>query len=235
VVWWDPAILNLGVKPRFGLRQERLLSKDVDPARLEADLARVRAWEVERERLTAAAAVPSIRVERATDAPGVPENAQSVAFLELPAAPGRPIGPRYGTLVHEILAVVPLDAGNEDLTALAHAERRMLGATDEEVASAIQTVRSALAHPLLRRAHAAEARGSLRREVPIALQPSDGIVIEGVVDLAFEDRGEWVVIDFKTDHDLERGRERYETQLLWYAAAINAATHLPSRAILLHV
>jgi ATP-dependent helicase/nuclease subunit A len=60
-------------------------------------------------------------------------------------------------------------------------------------------------------------------------------MIEGIIDLAFEEEGVWVVVDFKTDHDLERGRERYENQLAWYAAAVNAATALPSRAILLHV
>jgi ATP-dependent helicase/nuclease subunit A len=60
-------------------------------------------------------------------------------------------------------------------------------------------------------------------------------VARGIIDLAFEEDGAWVVIDFKTDHDLERGRERYENQLAWYAAAVSAATALPSRAILLHV
>lgn len=48
------------------------------------------------------------------------------------------------------------------------------------------------------------------------MQPTDGIAIDGIVDLVFD--GTWLVIDFKTDHDLERGRHRYENQVAWYAA-----------------
>jgi len=235
VVWWDPSTLTLGVRPRFGLRQERLLSKDVAPAVLEADINRARSWETAREALNAQASTPTIRVERATDVSGVPEDVPPVTTIELPPIPGRPIGPRFGTLVHSILATVPLDAADDALTRIATAEGRMLGATDDVVAYAIETVRSALAHPLLKRAHAAAARGVLRREVPVAVQPTPGVVIEGIIDLAFEEDGAWVVVDFKTDHDLERGLQRYENQLAWYTAAVHAATALPSRGILLHV
>ena len=235
VVWWDPSTLMLGVRPRFGLRQERLLSKDVDPAVLASDIDLARTWETGREDLNAHASTPTILVERATDASGVPDDVPPVTYVELPAIPGRPIGPRFGTLVHSILATVAPDAGHDALTRIAETDGRVLGATEEEVAAAIETVRSALSHPLLKRAHAAAARGVLRREVPIAVHPTVGVVIEGIIDLAFEEEGSWVVVDFKTDHDLERGRERYENQLAWYAAAVNAATQLPSRAILLHV
>ena len=31
----------------------------------------------------------------------------------MPGAEGRPSGPRFGTLVHAVLAIVPLDAGEE--------------------------------------------------------------------------------------------------------------------------
>ena len=180
-------------------------------------------------------------------------------------------------------------AGSDVLERIAAAEGRMLAASEEEVESAIETVHTALAHPLLKRALAASSRplaapeervggrggekartgrstarlhavqtvhgdrlhevraaparphsclhrrGELRREVPVAVQPTPGVVIEGIVDLAFEEEGVWVVVDFETDHDLERGRERYENQLAWYAAAVTAATAQPSRAILLHV
>jgi ATP-dependent exoDNAse (exonuclease V) beta subunit len=223
------------VRPRFGLRQERLLSKDVDASVLAADIELARTWENSRAELTARASKPSVRVERATDASGVPEDAPPVTFIALPPIPGRPIGPRFGTLVHGVLASVPLDAGPDVLGRIAAAEGRILGASEEEVASAIETVLAALAHPLLKRALAASARGTLRREVPVAIQPTPGVVIEGIVDLAFEEKDEWVVVDFKTDHDLERGRERYENQLAWYATAVSAATQQRSRAVLLLV
>jgi ATP-dependent helicase/nuclease subunit A len=235
VVWWDPKALTLGVRPRFGLRQERLLSKDVAPDVLEADIAIVRAWEASREELNERASAPTIHIERATDTSGVPDDVPGVTTVELPAIPGRPIGPRFGTLVHTILATVPLDGGEDVIQRIAEAEGRIFGAGEDEVTFAIETVRAALAHPLLARAHAAGRRGQLRREVPVAMQPTSGMVIEGIVDLAFEEDGTWVVVDFKTDHDLERGLERYENQLGWYAAAVQAATGLPSRPILLHV
>jgi ATP-dependent helicase/nuclease subunit A len=235
VVWWDPSTLRLGARPRFGLRQERLLSRDVAPSVLDADIDLARTWEAAREDLNMRASTPTIRIERATDASGVPDDVGRVTLVELPAIPGRPIGPRFGTLVHSILATVPLDAGANVVTRIAEADGRMLGATDEEVAAAIESVQSALAHPLLRRAHAASLRGVLRREVPVALQPTPGVVIEGIIDLAFEEDDLWIVIDFKTDHELERGRERYENQLGWYAAAVTAATAKPSFPILLHV
>lgn len=235
VVWWDPATLMLNVRPRFGLRQERLLSKDVDPDVLASDIALARTWETARTDLNRRASTPTIYLERATDASGIPNDGTPVTYIELPPIPGRPIGPRFGTLVHSIIATVPLNADDDVLARIAKVDGRVLGATKEEVIAAIETVRSALAHPLLARAHAAATRGGLRREVPVAVQPAAGIVIEGIVDLAFEEDASWVVIDLKTDHDLERGRERYETQLAWYAVAVAAATKLPTRPILLHV
>ena len=39
---------------------------------------------------------------------------------------------------------------------------------------------------------------TLRREVPVA-SPTDGAIVEGVVDAAFETEAGWVVVDFKTD------------------------------------
>jgi ATP-dependent helicase/nuclease subunit A len=235
VVWWDPAALALGVRPRFGLRQERLLSKDVPADVLAADIAIARSWEAAREDLNQRASRPTIRVERATDASGAPEDASPVTALELPPIPGRPIGPRFGTLVHSILATVPLDAAADLVKRIAEADGRMLGASGDDVSFAIETVQAALAHPLLVRAHAAAKRGQLRREVPVAMQPTAGVVIEGIIDLAFEEDGVWIVVDFKTDHDLERGRERYENQLGWYAAGIRSATGRETRPILLHV
>jgi ATP-dependent exoDNAse (exonuclease V) beta subunit len=235
VVWWDPSTLSLGVRPRFGLRQERLLSKDVDTNTLASDVERFRRWESERAARLSRAAAPSIQVQRATDAGGIPDEPTPVLFVELPEIPNRPIGPRFGTLVHNILATIPLDSANDLVQIASEAEGRIVAASEEEVRAATETVIAALQHPLLRRAHIAEKRGALRREVPVALSPQSGMVIEGIVDLAFEEQDEWIVIDFKTDHDLERGRERYENQLAWYSAAVREATNRPNHAILFHV
>jgi len=59
--------------------------------------------------------------------------------------------------------------------------------------------------------------------------------VEGVIDLVFRDGDEWVVVDFKTDDDIDQLLERYAPQASWY---IDAATRLlggRARAVLLSV
>ena len=60
----------------------------------------------------------------------------------------------------------------------------------------------------------------------------EGVLIEGVVDLAFEEDGRWMVIDFKTDRDLDPGLDMYKRQLTLYASAIAQATGKPVDAAL---
>jgi ATP-dependent helicase/nuclease subunit A len=67
----------------------------------------------------------------------------------------------------------------------------------------------------------------------------DGSLVDGVVDLAFmEDKCEfagWTVVDFKTDREFATSSDRYKVQVTAYSAAIQAATRLPSRGVLLVV
>ena len=60
-------------------------------------------------------------------------------------------------------------------------------------------------------------------------------MLEGVVDLAFVEKGAWVVVDFKTDADLARAEEQYERQLQWYAYALAKLTGMKARGVLLGV
>jgi ATP-dependent exoDNAse (exonuclease V) beta subunit len=64
---------------------------------------------------------------------------------------------------------------------------------------------------------------------------SDGTLVEGVVDLAFEEDGRWTVVDFKTDQDIEPHLELYMRQVRFYAAAIAAATGRPAEPMLVRV
>jgi ATP-dependent helicase/nuclease subunit A len=65
----------------------------------------------------------------------------------------------------------------------------------------------------------------------------DGSLVEGAVDLAFRDDtpeiARWTVVDFKTDREFATSSDRYKAQVTAYSAAIQAATGLPSRGILL--
>jgi ATP-dependent helicase/nuclease subunit A len=60
-------------------------------------------------------------------------------------------------------------------------------------------------------------------------------LIEGVVDLAFEEAGRWMVVDFKTDRDLSAHRSNYLRQVRFYADALAAATGMPADAAILQI
>jgi len=147
---------------------------------------------------------------------------------------GRPRGKRFGSLVHAILAAVDLRGDADHVRRIGANHARLVGATPEERDAAIVAVRAALSHPLMLRAAEAADRGALRREVPVVVSNPDGLV-EGVVDLAFEEAGAWTVIDFKTDAEIDHRRPIYEAQVRAYADAIGVATQRPANPVLLIV
>jgi ATP-dependent exoDNAse (exonuclease V) beta subunit len=95
-----------------------------------------------------------------------------------------------------------------------------------------------LAHPLLDRARAAARRERLRRELPI-VAASDQALVEGTIDLFIDDE-EGLVIDFKTDRDLDpTGAERdfgqYERQVAFYCEALGRLRGTPPRGVLMRI
>src|SRR5213075_438870 len=96
-----------------------------------------REWQARRERAVAQGSQPSLRIETAT--------ARSMAQPEGPPAqilvvegrdPGRPRGKRFGSLIHAVLAEVPLGAARPDIDRLAEVHGRRSGAEKAEVAAA---------------------------------------------------------------------------------------------------
>jgi ATP-dependent exoDNAse (exonuclease V) beta subunit len=137
-----------------------------------------------------------------------------------------------------VLASVDFDAKKAGIAASAALHARLLGATDGETTAAVATVERALAHPLLRRASAAAARGALRRETGVALALGDGRLVEGVIDAAFlesEPEPCWTIVDFKTDLSLGARADEYRRQVALYARAIERATGQPAQAVLLQI
>ena len=64
----------------------------------------------------------------------------------------------------------------------------------------------------------------------------DGTLVEGVVDLAFEEHGAWTVIDYKTDREMAvAGEDRYRRQVALYATAIAHATGAPASGVLVRI
>ena len=237
-VWWDPAALRLGAESPFGLRREELIAKDVAP---EVVADRQRAfldWRAGRDAAVQAGSVSAFAVRTATewamDAP-VDEAAfddVEVDVVALDALPGRPVGVRYGTLVHAALETVPFDADRETIERIVVVQGRVVGATSDEVRSATDVAQTVLEHPLL--GPARDALDGCLREMPVTTV-IDGVLIEGVVDLAFDTDDGMVVVDFKTDRAEGELLNRYKRQVALYARAVSTATGRPARAVLLQV
>jgi len=241
VVWWSPetGVLNLDAEAPLGLRRDDLIVKDVAPdirARYERDYI---SWRNARKEAISSAEQPSIEVMTATAAAQSSFMARldeiDVAVEQVAGDIARPGGIRFGTLVHALLADVPLAPGDDLLDRLAAAHGRVLGAEPEEIAAAAAVVRRVLGHPMMRDAARAAGQNRCYRETPITLRLDSGILIEGNVDLAYHDEKHVVVIDFKTDRELEGALDVYRRQVQVYAHAISSATGRPARAVLMRV
>ena len=230
VTWWDPSLLHLNAASSFGLRRDDLIVKDGDMFAVEERLAEYERWRAEREQLVEQGSVPSLRVQTATSwaaeaaALGIDDaiaSASGIEVVHIAGAEGRPRGARFGTLVHAILAIVPLDASEEIIRRTAEVQARIINSPIEEVIAATHAVRTVLQHELMARARSSSR---VRRETPITWTQNDGTLIEGVLDLAFDEQDLTTVVDFKTDHELSAGEARYRAQLQKYIDAVAAAT-----------
>jgi len=238
VTWWDPRCLQLDVIRVYGLRREDLI-QEPDRTMVDADRRAYDDWMARRRDAQDAGARPSLRVRPVTEwaaerSDGTPMGAD-VEIVEIGTGIPRPTGPRFGTLVHATLATVALDATAEQVAESVALQGRILGAPDDEVAAAAVVVRVALAHPLIGQARDAWRTGRCRRETPVTIQDADGTLIEGVLDLAWEDDQGWTVVDFKTDAELAGAVPRYRRQIALYASVIARTTDRPVRAVLMHV
>ena len=230
VVWWDPRMLNVAAPANLGLRQEEILRGDTSAAE-SPSLTTYHEWKREREKSIAAGSARQFDMFTATETEGAPADFSGrVTFEALTKPLGRSAGPRFGTLVHTILRDVPLDGG--EIMELAKVHGRALGATEREVQDAAKAVASALEHPLLERARKSK---DCRRELPIFLKLGENQILEGVMDLAFEENDCWHVVDFKTDAGAGPNRKRYENQLRWYSLALARLNNTPVEAHLLSI
>jgi ATP-dependent exoDNAse (exonuclease V) beta subunit len=241
VVWWDPRVLKLGAEAPIGIRRPDLIVRDVAPQIVEAGLFAYNEWRKRRDVAAVMGAQSSMAIHTVTESAKIAEPdgqtpaPQAIKVIELARATNRPSGPRFGTLVHAVLASVPLDGELPVIRELATVHGRIIGATAEEIAAAAEAVSNALAHSVLHDARAAAKQNRCRREAPIVWRDSEGFLTEGVVDLAFEQDQCWIVVDFKTDGDLGENEIVYRRQVGLYAAAIEAASGRPVTAMLMRV
>jgi ATP-dependent exoDNAse (exonuclease V) beta subunit len=239
VVWWDPRALTLDVQPQLGIRRQDLI-EDPGPDVLESDRRSYQEWQraraAARERgVKASFAVRTVTewARRAAVVGDAPE--PEVTVIDAASGVARPGGPRFGTLVHAVLATVALDARRDAIAEVAALQARILGAPEDETDAATDLVEAALAHPLLVRARAASGHGRCRRETPIPAAEPDGAILEGVLDLAFEEDDGWTVVDFKIQAELSASLARYRRQVGAYASVVSRVTGRPATAVLLRL
>ncbi|MCY4529874.1 MAG: PD-(D/E)XK nuclease family protein, partial [Chloroflexi bacterium] len=177
-----------------------------------------RQWEEERAVVYAASSRPfsaaaTLLAQEAKDEQDIPDE---------PWRRGR-AGTSIGRAVHAVLQVVDLRSGSgvEDI-AMAQASAEGVPGRADDIG---RLARRALESPLVKRALES---GRWWRETPVAGPVGDGIV-EGFIDLLFEEEDGFVIVDYKTDalgsdEEIERAMARYRLQGGGYALALSRAT-----------
>jgi ATP-dependent exoDNAse (exonuclease V) beta subunit len=240
VVWWDPHVLRLGRRVGAGVRRdlERLIAKDSPPAAIEAGRKDYETWRDRRERVIRSGSAPSLEVVVATarareqrESEVTDPRAETIELVVLDVdRAARPGGKRFGALAHAILASVPIGGTRAEVSKVAELEARILGATPGERDAAIELVARALEHALFERVRRAD---EMRREVPVSTM-REGVVIDGVIDLAFREGEAWTIVDFKTDSVIE-DLDLYRLQVLAYVDAVADAEVPIAGGVILHV
>jgi len=143
-------------------------------------------------------------------------------FSESPGISTSAGGTAFGLAFHGVLEHLDLKNGR-NLKSLCRINARENGIPEraEEIAMLCQSL---LAHPFLDRIRKAKR---LLREVPFSVSCQEKIV-EGKIDLLFEERDGWVIVDYKTDavsgETLEARFQNYREQGKWYAQAVEKAS-----------
>ncbi|MGM0897765.1 MAG: helicase-exonuclease AddAB subunit AddA [Bacillota bacterium] len=150
-----------------------------------------------------------------------------------------------GTAVHTVMQHVPLErrmsleeirqfldelVGREILT---HEEAQAVKAEEIEA-----FFHSGIAGRLM----GAEA---VKREVPFTYARADGEgdhqIVQGIIDCLFKEKGEWILLDYKTDQTRWMGdvqsvmKDRYSIQLSVYQEAVEAILRIPIKQRILYL
>jgi ATP-dependent exoDNAse (exonuclease V) beta subunit len=136
-------------------------------------------------------------LESAGHRPFVPASVTRAARRQAPLAvaiAGEAGGRDFGSLVHRILEWVPLDEP-ERVRGMAEALAPSFGLDASAAERAATAAERALALPVMQRARAA---ARVWRELPLWF-PEGAELLEGVIDLVFEEDGALVIVDYKTD------------------------------------
>jgi ATP-dependent helicase/nuclease subunit A len=141
---------------------------------------------------------------------------------ENPPASGDQQGKALGVLTHQLLE----KGWNWDNKTLAKAAKFWgpgLGLSADKTQEAAELAAKALTNSLLIRA---KKSTQVFRELSLTGKNPEGVFLNAVIDLAFLEDGAWVVVDYKTDHDPQRGLESYRKQIGYYSELLETFTGL---------
>ena len=140
-----------------------------------------------------------------------------------------------GTATHRFLRLIDLDAFRDehaDVEAAVYREAERMkaeGVMTPEEAGLVRLrgvaafLRGALGQRMLKSADVRREAGFTMR-----IDPHAPTMVQGIVDCAFMEDGQWVLIDYKTDRDTdpETFVPRHEAQMNWYREAMERLTRL---------
>ena len=138
-------------------------------------------------------------------------------------------GTSIGRAVHAVLQTIDLASGSGlEATARTQASAEGIRHRESEV---LELSRVALGSEVVKRA---VASGKFWREVPVAA-PLEGGIVDGFIDLLFEEEDGLVVVDYKTDSiaakETADTAERYQIQGGAYALALQQVTGKPVKEV----
>ena len=194
-----------GVKPSAARPAEEL-AREIDRV-----ARRPEALEVER----------SLKIRRAGHGGGPIEEADSPAedlpFEERERLAASAPAVRIGSAVHEAMqAIVERGTGAERAVAEASAAWELSAERAREVSELVARLMSS-------ELFARSARAVRRlAELPVLFLDPEGFLVEGKIDLLFEEDAGFVVVDYKTDRDIAKRMPEYTAQLADYRAALGA-------------
>ena len=163
--------------------------------------------------------------------------------VNIPEDPEPLTAAEKGTAFHKLMEHIPPEEAETPASVDAFIERaiaRGLFSPAEAASLDVEAVCAFYTHPIGRRAAKAAQEGRLRREKPFLLglpyheidpdSPLDEtVLVQGIIDMYFEEDGRLVLIDYKTDRvrDPRELAGRYKAQLAYYRRALSAAAGLP--------
>ncbi len=165
-------------------------------------------------------------------------------------------GSVYGTAHHRVMELLDFTAFDYDDTTSAETiltqmrkdfVRNLFLPKEEDELVRNESVLTFLKNPVAKRMADAQRNGVLYREQPFVLSlkasdvqsnapESEKVLVQGVIDVYFEEDGGYVLLDYKTDSKVDEDEliKRYRAQLNYYAKALKKLEGKPVKEVLIY-